>query len=184
MKRTRRNTPGIGYDGKPMATECARCHAPRWNRTKLCRAHYFQDYRKRRPEYDSNAARKRKRLAKAVPDQTPRCKNRWCKRALAVTAVGGILRADPCERCARFAKGRCYACNEPLTAEDVRGWNRRKTKRLRCRWHSHCYRKRFTAQQVAATKRWLEKHPETKARYMAYRRAYWHEFESPNRQRR
>jgi hypothetical protein len=141
-KRSRRNTPGVKQ--KVDTPDTCWCGAPRWNRTKMCRPHYFQDYRKRKKGiYDSNAARKRRgqRHTFAAPPLAHRqgerraywlgqgvCPNRWCHRRL----VDGA-----CAPCGRFALGLCYLCPDRLDPVKDR-WPRGSPRR----WHRRCEERR------------------------------------------
>ena len=58
--------------------------------------------------------RKQRKLAQALGEvDTWTCPSPWCHRPLDVTTDGnGNVVANPCDGCARVAKGRCYHCGD------------------------------------------------------------------------
>jgi hypothetical protein len=80
-----------------------------------------------------------------------RCGNRWCQKPLVPRTVDGRLYFEPCEQCSRFAKGRCYECNQPLRPVDKHGNG------IPSRWHMRgpygCYYQRIKFVRRAAQRR-------------------------------
>lgn len=134
-----------------------------------CRACYFRDYNRARPERRGKPKPKRGEAAAVL--EKPRghrsqkpywraqglCENRWCRRQLPTALVAGVLEFRDCEYCGRLERGLCYACGKPLGERDR--WSNGSPSRWHMDPRKDCYA-RGKATRKAAAAAWREAHHE------------------------